>query len=240
MASLSLRPRRLAISHPINWPLWAGIVGGVLAGFLVWQYLTAVNPLAEVLVFNQSLEPGTVITADHLSTTGVQLDGRVLAAYIPRTELGSVVGTVAQERVHAGTLVARAQVGSGNRLAADQLALSFAIKPENAAGGAVRPGSAVMVVVQGRGAPEIVLENLRVYDIQRGSGLIVSVAVTREQMLRLLEARARGETHLLLQPVGLPPVPMAVTAPASAPVAPATTPAPATLPTPAPTAAPSR
>jgi hypothetical protein len=249
MAVLSAgRGRRLAIPRPVNWPLWAAVVAGLVAGGVAWQALTARSPSARVLAYARALEAGAVVAAADLTVTDARLEPALLAEAVPADELAAVVGKALDARVPANTLVARAQLRADDGLAPDQLAASVPVRPENAAGGAVRPGDAVVVLGTGRGPAEVVLDRAAVREVGRGGGLTLTLALTLDEWRRLTDARGRGELHVARLPAGAAPraapvaTPVAtpVPAPAASPAARATHDAPtpaAAAPTAAPTAA---
>jgi hypothetical protein len=233
MASLSFRPgARLAIPRPANWALWFGVGVGILVGLLLWQQRGAGPPPAEVLRYTRALEPGTVLTAEHLGRTPARLDPAVLDRLVPADRAGELLGRALDARVGADALASWDQLRAGDGLARDRLLVGLAVSPPNAVAGNLRPGDAIRLYAPGRAGPERVLAGVRIHEVSRAGGLILTLAVTEAQLETLLAARGRGELTVVLEPAGYQPLPATV-------VEPTATPPPSRIdPTPTPSAAP--
>lgn len=123
------------------------VAGGVL-------YAGSINQGRGVVIAARDLPAGAVLGPDDLLIASARLDDSVYAAAIPAAEAAALIGRPLGEPVHARQVLARAQLASGLILGPDQEALTIPVKPENAAGGRLRPGDAVRVrVTTDKGKP---------------------------------------------------------------------------------------
>jgi Flp pilus assembly protein CpaB len=184
-----------------------------------------------VLVATRELPAGTTLAAGDLAVARVHLDDALYAAALPANELAPTVGRRLADPAHTGQVLARGQLATHPLLGPDQLALTIAVRPETAAGGRLRPGDHVRVLVtRDEGKPDsstaTVLERVVVYEVgydprlsagavgngQAGeseSGPLASVTlvVTPEQATQLANAKWNGDLDVAL----LPPDPSSAT-----------------------------
>lgn len=212
------RPRRLDARAVFGLLLLLVATGGSLA------FWTAASDTRAVLVATEDLPAGATLSFDNVAVARVRVGDAIYQAAIPADALASLVGRQLAEPVHAHQLLVRAQVSSRPPLGSDELALTVPVSPETAAGGRLRPGDAVQVLLTtDKGTPEVrttvVLPRVTVYDVgyedhlgaintgAAGSdsadrGLIrwVTVVVSPEQAIALARAKWAGELDVALLP----------------------------------------
>lgn len=222
----AIRPqRRLDLRVALGLILALAAIGGGLA---TWG---AVTETRGVLVATRDLPAGAALRADDLAVAHVHLDDTLYAAALPAGELAAVVDRRLAEPAHAGQILARGQLATRPLLGPGDLALTIAVRPETAAGGRLRPGDGVRVLVtRDKGKPgsstATVLERVVVYEVGFDARLSVGVAgrglegdagdgplasltliVTPEQATQLANAKWNGDLDVAL----LPPDPGAAT-----------------------------
>lgn len=141
------------------------IVLSVAVGIL---YAGSINQGRGVVIAARDLPVGAILGPNDLLIASARLDDSVYAAAIPAAEAAALIGRPLGEPVHARQVLVRAQLASGLILGPDQEALTIPVKPENAAGGRLRPGDAVRVrVTIDKGKPtsktEVVIDRAIVY-----------------------------------------------------------------------------
>jgi Flp pilus assembly protein CpaB len=173
-----------------------------------------------VLVSTRELPAGTRLAPGDVTAARVRLGDPLLRAAIPASEQASLLGRELSEPVHDQQLLHRAQLATRPLLSGEQRAMTIPTGPERAAGGLVRPGDGVMVMVTPR-APsdagaEVVLSRATVYTVgyderatfgpasagqpRRGPITSLTLLVTESQALQLAKARARGDLDVALLP----------------------------------------
>ena len=203
-----------------------------IGGGLAWA--GSVDQGRGVIVATRDLPVGATISPGDLAVTSARLDDRVYAAAIPAADVGTLIGRPVAEPIHANQQLVRGQIGAGPLLAGDQGAMTVAVKAEAAAGGRLKPGDQVQVIVTlDRGKPtarsEIVIDRATVYAVGRdertrfvggaagaagetgagasdSGGALASVTLiaTTEQRLALAQAKWGGELDLVLLPPAAP------------------------------------
>lgn len=203
-----------------------------IAGGLAWA--GSVNQGRGVIVATRDLPVGAIISLGDLSAASARLDDRVYAAAIPASDIAALIGRPVAEPIHAHQQLVWGQVGTGPVLAGDQGAMTVAVRAEAAAGGRLKPGDQVQVIVTlDKGKPtsrsEIVIDRATVYAIGReertrfvggtagttgevggaagdAGGALASVTLiaTTEQRLALAQAKWDGEVDLVLLPPATP------------------------------------
>lgn len=237
MVGRTLTPER-AIRQPwrldLRVVLSALVTLAAIGGMLVYAgSLSATRP---VLLVTRDLPAGAILGPDDLTVTQVRVDDSIYAAALSGDALSAVLGKPLAEPVHSQQILARAQVSSRPRLAPDRLALAIPIKPESAAGGRLRAGDEVQILLtRNKGKPEadtvVVLERATIYSVgyderatvinaanasRTDTGPLASLTliVMPDQARALATARHSGELDVAL----LPPLPLAAeTVPTSAP-----------------------
>ena len=219
-----LTPAR-ALRQPRRFDLRAGIGAVVLVaaaagnvGF--WLVSSDSNP---VLVAARDLPAGAQLTPADLAIAHVRVDDSIYQALVPAGERTGVVGKVLAEPLHARQFLGRAHVSDQPALAPGQLAMTIPVSAETVAGGRIRPGTHVQVLVTtNKGRPEsrtqVVLPRVAVYDVGRdGRASVVNtsatgttaaeaaptsltVVVTQDEALALGHARLNGDLHVALLP----------------------------------------
>ncbi|MCC6498162.1 MAG: Flp pilus assembly protein CpaB [Propionibacteriaceae bacterium] len=226
MASTTLTPRR-ALRKP--WRLDPRALFGlflmlVSVGGSVVFWTTSTDTRA-VLVATRDRPAGATLGLSDVVVTNVRVDDAIFAAAISAEEQATVVGRQLAEPLHAQQLLARAQLSGRPPLGPGQMALTIQVSPDTAAGGAIRPGDSVQVLVTtNKGRPEsrtsVVLPRITVYDVglddqttvintggsddadrdDRGSISSLTLIVSQEQALQLTVAKWNGDLDVALLP----------------------------------------
>jgi Flp pilus assembly protein CpaB len=189
---------------------------GVVGAAVFWSGTSGEQT---VLVSSRELAAGARLAPGDVAPARVRLGDPLLRAAVPASEQASLLGRELAEPVHDGQLLHRAQIATRPLLSGEQRAMTIPTGPERAAGGLVRPGDAVMVMVTPR-APsdagaEVVLSRATVYAVgyderaalgpaggesRRGPITSITLLVTDSQALQLAKARARGDLDVALLP----------------------------------------
>lgn len=234
-SQLALHPRSLRRPFRIDLRILLGIalalaaIGGNVA---VWN---AATDTRAVLVAARDLPAGSVLGATDIVVKQIAMDDTLYAASLPADELSAIVGRPLAEPAHAGQILARGQLASQPLLNPGQLALTIAVSPETAAGGRLRPGDSVRVLVtRDKGKPgsstAAVLDRVVVFEVgydprlsvglgadesgkaaESGSLAYITLVVTPEQAEQLANAKWNGELDVALLP---PPPAVATPSPA--------------------------
>jgi Flp pilus assembly protein CpaB len=210
-------PRRLDARALVGLCLLVLAAGGSLA------FWARADDARAVLIATRDLPVGATLTASDLAVTRVRLEDPVYAAAVPAEELPALVGRVLAEPVHASQLLARAQLAARPPLAPGQVVITIPLAAPTAAGGRVRPGDRVAVLVTtGKGRPEsrtcVVLERAAVYDVgyeargpvigdaeggdraSRGAPVWLALSGTLSDSRAIAHARHNGELDVVLLP----------------------------------------
>src|SRR2546423_1386087 len=158
------RPRRVDLRVVVGILL---ALSAVLGSITFWG--SAMDTRA-VLVATRDMPAGTALTTGDLATARVRLGDALYAAAIPADALDSLSGKPLAEPVHTHQVIVRAQVVNGPILGPDKLAMTVAVKAETAAGGRLKQGDAVEVLVTtDKGKPEsrttVVLPRVTVFSV---------------------------------------------------------------------------
>ena len=158
------RPRRLDLRVVI------GILLALVAVFGSLTFWSSAVDTRAILVATRDLPAGATLSTGDLATARVRLDDALYAAAIPADDLNTLLGTPLAEPVHAHQMIVRPQLAGGPLLAADQLAMTIAVKSETAVGGRLKQGDAVQVLLTTNGGkPEsrttVVLPRVTVYSV---------------------------------------------------------------------------
>ena len=209
-------------------------VGALGAGVLFW---TSLDETVAVVVLARDVAPGSTLQADDLTIVRMKLPPELAGAAIRSSDQEQVVGRVASEPLHAGSLVNLAGLQGRPEVPAGGGVMAIPVKPESAVGGQLQVGDRVRIVATGpQGAEaartETVLAETVVYDVGRAApvGLgstpsteqaaapiaYISVVVrSPEEMERLAFARERSA----LDVIWLPPTGRVVATPGQVPTA---------------------
>lgn len=224
MASTTLTPTR-AFRQPRRLDRRAilGIGLGLLTVFGWISFWLSVSDARGVVVATRDLPAGALIGAGDLTVSYVHVDQALYGAAIPAAQEDSLIGQQTSEPVHSQQILARAQISGRPALAAGRVALTVPVSPETAAGGRVRPGDAVLILVTtNKGKPEaktaVVLPRAMVYDVGyaertlavgtgsdsadptalAGALRSVTLAVTEPEAIAVAQARWSGELDVAL------------------------------------------
>ncbi len=238
MSNRTLTPER-AVRRP--WRVNLRAVLSILVTLVsiggMFLYAGSLSATRAFLVATRELPAGTILQSGDLAITQIRADDQIYAAAIPADALGTIVGRPLGEPLHAQQLLIHAQISGRPRLAPDQLALTIAITPENAAGGRLHAGDQIQVLLtRGKGTPDVtavvVLERATVYDVgldkravplatsgghAAGEGPLASLTliVTAEQARAVAAAKHSGDLDVAL----LPPASIAPGSGTSSPIA---------------------
>lgn len=212
------RPYRIDLRAVLSLLVTVAAVGGML---LYANSFAVTRPL---LIFTRDLPAGAVLTAADLEVAQVRVDDDIYAAAVAGDELGAVLGSSLAEPAHAQQILVHAQLSERPRLARDQVALTIPVSAASAAGGQLREGDEVQVLLTRNGGKTeaetvVVLERVRVYDVgyderaairttseQQTPGPLawLTLIVTTEQARALAGARHGGELDVALLPPHAP------------------------------------
>lgn len=210
------KPRRLDLRAVLGLFLLLLAVGGSIA---FWSSSATTTP---VLVVARDLPAGATLGADDLAVARVRVDDATYQAAVPAGELGSVIGKQLTAPVYTHQLLVRAEVSTRLPIGPNQMVLTIPVSADTAAGGRIRPGNVVEVLLTaGKGNPDVrtavILPRVSVYDVgyAPASGVIstsngssstqgpiswVTLIVTQSQALRLAQAKWSGELDVALRP----------------------------------------
>lgn len=160
-----------------------------------------------VLVAAQQVQPGEVITAEHLRTAWISAAEGI--DYLPASARAGIVGQIAAEPLSRGKIIGSGAVIKTPALPAGFVAMSLALKPEKAAAGELRPGDRVAVIAStSPDRPDarttILLRDIEILSSRRnqsseGSAVLVVLKVRLEEARAIAEAQSSGTIHLVLQ-----------------------------------------
>lgn len=160
-----------------------------------------------VLVAAQQVQPGEVITAEHLRTAWISAAEGI--DYLPASDRAGIVGQIAAEPLTRGKIIGSGAVIKTPALPAGFVAMSLALKPEKAAAGELRPGDRVAVIAStSPDRPDartmILLRDIEILSSRHnqsseGSGVLVVLKVRLEEARAIAEAQSAGTIHLVLQ-----------------------------------------
>jgi Flp pilus assembly protein CpaB len=226
MASTTLTPRR-ALRKP--WRLDSRALFGlflmlVSIGGSIAFWATSTDTKA-VLVATRDRPTGAMLGASDVAVANVRVDDAIFAAAVPAEERAAVVGRQLAGPLHGQQILARAQLSGRPPLMPGQLAMTIPVSTDTAAGGLIRPGDSVQIVVTtNKGRPEsrtsVVLPRVTVYEVgredqstvintsdqddadigDRGSISSLTLIVTQEQGLQLTVAKRNGDLDVALLP----------------------------------------
>lgn len=223
------RPLRIDLRAVLSLLVTVAAIGGMLL------YANSVAVTRPLLIVTRDLPAGAVLAATDLAVAQVRVDDEIYAAAIADDQLAQVIGSSLAEPAHAQQILIRAQVSGRPRLAPDQLALTIPVSAASAAGGQLREGDEVRVLLtRNTGKPDaetvVVLDRVRIYGVgydersiainsaanARGdAGPLASITliVTADQARALAGAKHGGELDVAL----LPPLPVPAMTPAASP-----------------------
>lgn len=201
----ALLPRAHVRLRRLDLRVVVGLLLMLVAVFGGASLIRSAQARTPVLVAARAVQPGATITAADIRVVELSIAGGL--AYMPATMRDQIVGRVAAEPLSEGKLLAPSSVSQSTPLPAGTVAMSLLLKPDRAAGGALRPGDHVAVIAStapGRGDPRttILFPNVTVLavsrsDVSDGSGVLVTLRLRLEEARALAAARAAGQVDLV-------------------------------------------
>lgn len=211
------RPRRIDVRALFGIALMLVAIGGSMA---FWTLTSDARP---VLVATRDLPATAVLSAADVAVARVRVDDAIYNIAIPGAEMNTVVGKPLSQPVHAHEMLVRGHLAPRPPLTPDQRAVTIPVTPDTAAGGRMRPGDSVMVLLTlNKGKPDVhttvVLPRVTVYDVGYESRLTslgadsagsadipgtikwLTLAVSSEEANELTQARWSGELTVALLP----------------------------------------
>lgn len=179
-----------------------------------------------IVVAIRDLPSGAIVSDGDVAVRRVRVDDAIYNAAVPGSDLSMVVGRQLAGPVYAQQVLARAQVSSLPAVPAGQVVLTIPVRADNAAGGRVRAGDLVQVLMtSNRGKPEsrtsVILPQATVYDAgsenqsavvssgsaadattsrSQASASWVALVVTQDQAVQLANARWNSDLDVALVP----------------------------------------
>jgi Flp pilus assembly protein CpaB len=214
------RPRHLDLRAVLGLFLLLVAIAGSAA------FWSASSATQAVVVATRELPAGATLSASDLAVARVRVDSSIYQQTVPATDLGSLVGKQVTEPIHVDQLLVWPQVSSHLPLARNQMAFTIPVTVDTAAGGRIRQGDVVEVLVttgKGSANPQsaVVLPRVTVYDVGYGSGVTtinttgsalngssarggeiswLTLVVTQSQALQLARAKGAGQLDVALRP----------------------------------------
>jgi Flp pilus assembly protein CpaB len=157
------------------------------------------------LVAARSLDPGVVI--EQADVRVEEFAGSNGIDYIPASRRSEIIGKIATQPIYLGQLLSRRALAGLPSFGTGFGAMSLALKPEQAAGGAVGAGDHVEVIrLASPDRPEDrsvrLFEDVTVLWVRRTDSLdgtlIVTLKLRPDERLLLADARAAGSIELVL------------------------------------------
>ena len=214
------RPRHLDRRAVLGTFLLLVAVAGSLA------FWSASSTTTAVLVATHDLPARATLSTADVAIARVRVDDATYQAAVPAAELSSAVGRQLDSPVYAHQLLVHAQLSTSLPLRKDQMVFTVPVTPDTAAGGRIRPGDVVEVLVttgKDTSNPQsrVVLPRAAVYDVGYGGNLTtistagsttignssaqgsiswLTLIVTQNQALQLARAKWSGQLDVALRP----------------------------------------
>lgn len=200
------------IDHTRRLPSGRAVLGGTLVvlaalGLFVAADPGTTTPTTHFVVARRSIEAGHVLTAGDVTLVAMALPDQVAAESVPSD--AATVGAITLAPLAAGQLVARSQIATGARATRRPL-LSFSIDADRAAGGDLRPGDRIDVLVTwdhttdsdtdlvGRNLDVIAVDHPDGDALGQGRKLTISVNVTAgRSLIELTRAIRSGQLTIV-------------------------------------------
>jgi Flp pilus assembly protein CpaB len=191
---------RLSLGHVIM------LVSGLLGVILTYTLLRERDEVTQVAVASESIEAGTVVTADQFRLVEVDAANEQLDTLLTNDELESLEGLIAVNSIASNEFIDRtdfvpASSTSGLR------AMSLPIEPQHAAGGALAVGDTVDVIGVRDGAASYLAQGIEVLsvggaDSQGGlvgarDTLTLTLAVDEQTALELAAVLSDGSIEIV-------------------------------------------
>jgi Flp pilus assembly protein CpaB len=214
------RPRHLDLRAVFGLLLLLVAIAGSVA---FWSSSSATQA---VVIATRELPAGATLSAGDLAIARVRVTGAIYGRTVPATGLGNLIGKQVTEPLHVDQILVWPQVSNHLPLAPDQMAFTVPVTPDTAAGGRIRAGDVVEVLVTtGKGTPNlrssVVLPRVSVYDVGYGDTMTtistsgsattgstanggaiswLTLIVTQQQGLQLAQAKWAGQLDVALRP----------------------------------------
>jgi Flp pilus assembly protein CpaB len=214
------RPRHLDLRAVFGLLLLLVAIAGSVA------FWSASSATQAVVVLTRELPAGATLSASDLAVAQVRVDGAIYQQTVPASDLGSLVGKQVTEPAHVDQILVWPQVSRHLPLAPSQMAFTIPVTADTAAGGRIRPGDVVEVLLttgKGSSSPRstVVLPRVTVYDVGYGGGITtinttgsavtggssregsiswLTLIVTQSQALQLARAKWAGQLDVALRP----------------------------------------
>ena len=214
------RPRHLDLRAVLGLLLLLVAIAGSVA------FWSASSATQAVVVATRELPAGATLSDSDLAVARVRVDSSIYQQTVPASDLGSLAGKQVTEPMHVNQILVWPQVSSHLPLARSQMAFTIPVTADTAAGGRIRPGDVVEVLVttgKGSSNPQstVVLSRVTVYDVGYGGGVTtinttgsavtgsparageiswLTLVVTQSQALQLARAKWAGQLDVALRP----------------------------------------
>jgi Flp pilus assembly protein CpaB len=224
MVATTLTPAR-ALRQP-RWPDLRAMVGLLLmlaavgGAIVAW---TAAENTRPIVVAVRDLPSGAIVSPDDLTVRRVRVDDSIYNAAVPGADLNTVVGRQLAEPVHSDQVLVQAQLSPRPAVAPGQIVLTIPLRPDNAAGGRLRPGDVVQVLATSNTGKDnsrtsVILPQATIYDVGREDQAAVvgstssgqpapasgatwaALIVSQDQALQLANARWNSDLDVALVP----------------------------------------
>lgn len=229
MATRTLTPNR-SVSRPLRVNVIAVLsilVIVVALGGLV-SYAGSLSAKRALVMVTRDLPAGATLGPGDLVLSEAAVSDEIYQAAVPGTALSDLLGQELTAPVYRYQFLGRAQIARRSRLGPDQMALTIPVRAETAAGGRLRAGDQVQVLLTtNKGKPNsetmVVLERVTIYGVghvERTAAIgatnrtpqdeapiaSLTLVVTAEQARALARAKHDGELDVALLPI-LPAAP---------------------------------
>lgn len=214
------RPRHLDLRAVLGLLLLLVAIVGSIA------FWSASSATQSVVIATRELPAGATLSASDLAVARVRVDDSIYQQTVPASDLGSLVGKQVTEPLHVDQLLVWPQVSNHLPIARGQIAFTISATADTAAGGRIRPGDVVEVLLttgKGSSNPQsmVVLPRVRVYDVGYGGGITtinttgsavngsparggeiswLTLIVSPSQALQLARAKWAGQLDVALRP----------------------------------------
>jgi Flp pilus assembly protein CpaB len=193
---------RLSIGHVVM------VLAGLVAILLNLAFLRASTDTLNIAVAASSMEAGTVVAADSLTSVEVGDAGKLAQGLLTEESAAALYGSVLARDIGAGEPIRRSDL----RPAGSSLALreySIEVAAAEAAGGSIQPTDVVDIisVIDSRAFYVAAgLDVVRVKEDSGGGALILVLSVDDRTALEIESARAAGSISVVRSTGAPPPV----------------------------------
>jgi hypothetical protein len=180
-----------------------GVLLIAVCAFGIGAWALNVGHRTQVLVVARPVQAGSVISASDLTTAGVAADHNVSG--IPASAASQAIGKVASDNLVPGTLLVRAEVGSGPSVPSGSSVVGLDLKP-GMFPTSLQPGDSVAVVstpsqASSSAGGTVIVNKATVFSSSAspdGTSTLISVVVPSAQSSAVAAAGAQGAVSLVL------------------------------------------